>query len=48
MITTEQGQKLADELKMKYIETSALTGDNIDEAFFSLARILVKDWNPSS
>jgi small GTP-binding protein len=36
-IKTEEAKKLADELNMVYLETSALTGENIDEAFHFLA-----------
>lgn len=32
-VTTEQGQALADELGLKFIETSALSNTNIEEAF---------------
>ena len=41
-ITTEQGQELANELGMSYIETSAKSNTNVDEAFFKLAQ-QVKD-----
>lgn len=42
VITTEQGQELANELGMSYIETSAKSNTNVDEAFFRLAQ-QVKD-----
>lgn len=42
VVTKEQGQELADELGMQYIETSAKANTNVDEAFFKLAQ-QVKD-----
>lgn len=42
VVTTEQGQELANELGMQYIETSAKANTNVDEAFFKLAQ-QVKD-----
>ncbi|SHO77817.1 Rab family GTPase [Malassezia sympodialis ATCC 42132] len=41
-VTKEQGQQLAEELGMQYIETSAKANTNVDEAFFKLAQ-QVKD-----
>jgi Ras-related protein Rab-8A len=38
VISTEQGQKLADELGIPFIEASAKTNDNVEESFFSLSR----------
>lgn len=38
VISTEQGQALADELGIPFIEASAKTNDNVEETFFSLAR----------
>lgn len=38
VISTEQGQQLADELGIPFIEASAKTNDNVEESFFSLAR----------
>jgi Ras-related protein Rab-8A len=38
IITEQQGQELAEELKIKYLETSAKTNINVEEAFFTLAR----------
>lgn len=37
-VTTEEGQALADELGIPFIEASAKTNDNVDQTFFSLAR----------
>lgn len=38
VITEQQGQELADELGLKYLETSAKSNINVEEAFFALAR----------
>jgi hypothetical protein len=38
MITTEEGHALADELGMKFFETSAKMNEGVEEAFFTLAR----------
>lgn len=38
MVTTEQGQELAHELGIKFMETSAKVNDGVEEAFFTLAR----------
>ncbi len=37
-VTTEQGEELAKELGIPYIETSAKSNANVEEAFFNLAR----------
>ena len=41
-ITPKEISKLSDELGFEYFETSALTGENIDEAFFKLGEFLLK------
>ncbi|KAJ1951731.1 GTP-binding protein [Linderina pennispora] len=41
-VPKEKGQKLADELGIKFLETSAKSNTNVDEAFFSLARDIKK------
>ena len=41
-VTEEQGNKLAEELKISYFETSALTGQGIKEAFEQLTRDIMK------
>lgn len=46
-ITTEEALKVANELNLEYIETSALTGKNIEESFFKVAETLVKSDNKS-
>ncbi len=42
-VSFEEGKKVADELGISYLETSAKTGDNVSRAFGSLAYLLVKD-----
>ncbi|CAB16405.1 GTP-binding protein ypt2 [Schizosaccharomyces pombe] len=41
-VSFEQGQALADELGVKFLEASAKTNVNVDEAFFTLAREIKK------
>jgi len=41
-ISTEEGIKLAEDLGISYIETSALTGENINDAFRMIALELIK------
>ena len=41
-VTEEQGNKMAEELKVSYFETSALTGQGINEAFNELTRDIIK------
>jgi small GTP-binding protein len=40
-VSTEEAKNLANELNIGYFETSALTGVNIDEAFYTIAKRLV-------
>lgn len=42
-VSLEEGKKLAEDLGLSYLETSAKTGDNVNRAFGSLAFLLVKD-----
>ena len=42
VVSTAEGQALADELGIPFIEASAKTNDKVDDTFFSLAR-QVKD-----
>lgn len=39
-ITSEKGSKLAQSLNLGYIETSALTGENVEYAFYTIAESL--------
>lgn len=39
-ITSEGAQKLAEQFNLKYLETSALSGENVDYAFTTLAKTL--------
>ncbi len=41
-VTEEMGHKMAEELKISYFETSALTGQGIKEAFEQLTRDIMK------
>lgn len=41
-VTTEQGQKLADELGIPFLEVSAKNNINVDQAFYSLASEIKK------
>ena len=43
VITTEMGQKLAEEYKVQFFETSAKTGYNIKEVFTEIARDIIKN-----
>uniref|UniRef100_A0A0D3GNB8 Uncharacterized protein n=2 Tax=Oryza barthii TaxID=65489 RepID=A0A0D3GNB8_9ORYZ len=38
VVSTAQGQKLADEYGMKFFETSAKTNQNVEQVFFTIAR----------
>ncbi len=42
-VSFEEGKKVADELGLPYLETSAKTGDNVKHAFGIIAYLLVKD-----
>ncbi len=42
VISTEQGEKLAEKLNLSYVETSAKTGENINDAFKMLALQMIK------
>ncbi len=42
VISKEQGQALADEYNIKFLETSAKSNIGVEEAFFSLARDIKK------
>lgn len=38
MISEEQGRELANELGIRFMETSAKVNEGVEEAFFTLAR----------
>lgn len=40
-VTEDQGRALAEELDMKFMETSAKANEGVEEAFFALARFVV-------
>jgi small GTP-binding protein len=42
VVSTEQGEELAQKLNLSYIETSAKTGENINDAFKMLALQMIK------
>jgi len=42
ILSTEQGEELAQKLNLSYIETSAKTGENINDAFKMLAFQMIK------
>ena len=46
MVTKEKGQKLAASCRRKFYETSAKTGVNVKEAFFTLARDIMDKLDP--
>jgi len=46
VISYEQGKALADEMQMIFLETSAKTGVNCDEAFISIVRDIRKKEAP--
>ncbi len=44
-VSTEDGKKLADQLKLKFIECSAFTGDNVEQAFIYLVESILEKKN---
>jgi len=42
-VSEEQGRELADELDIRFMETSAKVNEGVEEAFFTLARCVVPD-----
>ena len=47
MVEKERGEEMAKKLKIKYFETSALTGQGINEAFEELAKQIFRNKNPN-
>ena len=47
MVEKERGEEMAQKLKIKYFETSALTGQGINEAFEELAKQIFRNKNPN-
>jgi small GTP-binding protein len=43
-VKTQDGTELADKLGLSYIETSAKTGENINDAFKMLALLMIKKY----
>lgn len=43
VVTREQAQKFAEEKKCPFIEASAMTGMNVDEAFMSAIRTILQN-----
>ena len=41
-VTTEEGQELADKFGMQFYETSAKTGENVDNIFINSADVIAK------
>ena len=44
-VSTEDGKKLADQLKLEFIECSAFTGDNVEQAFIYLVESILEKKN---
>jgi Ras-related protein Rab-8A len=47
-VSVEQGRELAEELDIKFIETSAQINEGVEEAFFTLARCAIPLKSPRS
>ena len=41
-VSVEQANEIAKKLNLEYLETSALTGKNVEESFYKLAKLLIK------
>ncbi len=41
-VSVEQANEIAKKLNLEYLETSALTGKNVEESFYKLAKALIK------
>lgn len=46
IIDTEGGEESAKKFGVKFMETSAMSGENIKEIFDSIGRDIIKDFNP--
>ena len=44
-VDTKEGVNLATDLELGYIETSARTGENVDNAFYIIAKMLYNSLN---
>ncbi|MFW9900023.1 MAG: GTP-binding protein [Candidatus Thorarchaeota archaeon] len=44
VVSTEEGENIAQKLNLSYIETSAKTGENINDAFKMLALLMIKQY----
>jgi small GTP-binding protein len=42
VVTTEEGEKYAKKNKMTYVESSALTGENVEKAYANLCRTMIE------
>ena len=42
VVEVEEGQRLADEYDFKYMETSALNGENVEQTFLMMASLIVE------
>ena len=42
-VSREDGEEYAEENKFLYVESSALTGENVEEAYAALCRFMIKD-----
>ena len=45
VVSTEDGKKLADQLELKFIECSAFSGDNVEQAFILLVESILEKKN---
>ena len=46
IVSEEMGKQLAQEYGLTYFETSAMTGHNINELFYYMAKTIIKDKAP--
>ncbi|NHI88428.1 MAG: GTP-binding protein [Candidatus Thorarchaeota archaeon] len=43
VVATEEGEKYAKKNKLIYVESSALTGENVEDAYLNLCRTMIED-----